>query len=289
MTTINSQEDFLRALSENPQWKDAVRAQLLGEEMLQLPARLAEFVQSTNRNFELVYQRLDRLETDVAEIKTDVAVLKTDVAVLKTDVAELKTDVAELKTDVAVLKTDVAELKTDVAELKTDVAVLKTDVAELKIDGKQANSKLDNIVGSEIERQVHGNIINIASRPLGLTRVRVRRSNLIPMDVDLQNAIQQTEDEGTITAQQADHITESDIILTGFSRAQQSDVHAAVEVSRTIRNGDITRARDRANHLGMVMNASAVAAVVGGIIEPPQKQLADEMNVATILRQELAI
>ena len=282
MTTINSQEDFLRALSENPQWKDAVRAQLLGEEMLQLPARLAEFVQSTNRNFELVYQRLDRLETDVAEIKTDVAVLKTDVAELKTDVAEIKTDVAELKTDVA-------ELKTDVAELKTDVAELKIDVAELKTDGKQANSKLDKIVGSEIERQVHGNIINIASRPLGLTGVRVRRSNLIPMDVDLQNAIQRTEDEGTITAQQADHITETDIILTGFSRTQQSDVHAAVEVSRTIRNGDITRARDRANHLGMVMNVAAVAAVVGGIIEPPQKQLADEMNVATILRQELAI
>ena len=39
MTTMNSQEDFLRALSENPQWKAAVRAQILGEELLQLPAR----------------------------------------------------------------------------------------------------------------------------------------------------------------------------------------------------------------------------------------------------------
>ena len=39
MTTINSQEDFLRALVENPQWKEAVRAQLLGEDLLQLPAK----------------------------------------------------------------------------------------------------------------------------------------------------------------------------------------------------------------------------------------------------------
>ena len=44
MTTINSQEDFLRALSENPEWRAAVRAQILGEELLQLPARFDAFV-----------------------------------------------------------------------------------------------------------------------------------------------------------------------------------------------------------------------------------------------------
>ena len=44
MTTINSQEDFLRALAENPEWKAAVRAQLLDEDLLQLPARFDAFV-----------------------------------------------------------------------------------------------------------------------------------------------------------------------------------------------------------------------------------------------------
>ncbi len=43
MTTINNQEDFLRALEENPQWKTAVRALILGEELLQLPARFNAF------------------------------------------------------------------------------------------------------------------------------------------------------------------------------------------------------------------------------------------------------
>ena len=45
MTTINSQEDFLRALAENPEWQAAVRAQILGEEQLQLPARFDAFVE----------------------------------------------------------------------------------------------------------------------------------------------------------------------------------------------------------------------------------------------------
>ena len=49
MTTINSQEDFWRALRENPEWKEAVRAQILGEEMLHLPAALQELAETVNR------------------------------------------------------------------------------------------------------------------------------------------------------------------------------------------------------------------------------------------------
>ncbi len=45
MTTINSQEDFLRALAENPEWRSAVRAQILGEELLQLPSRFDAFLE----------------------------------------------------------------------------------------------------------------------------------------------------------------------------------------------------------------------------------------------------
>lgn len=44
MTTINTKEDFLRALSENPEWREAVRAQILGDELLQLPVQFQAFV-----------------------------------------------------------------------------------------------------------------------------------------------------------------------------------------------------------------------------------------------------
>ncbi len=57
MTTINSQEDFLRALTENPQWREAVRAQLLGEELLQLPARFEALVERMDAFVEEQKQR----------------------------------------------------------------------------------------------------------------------------------------------------------------------------------------------------------------------------------------
>ena len=43
MTTINSLDDFLQALDANPARWEAVRALILGEELLQLPLRFAAF------------------------------------------------------------------------------------------------------------------------------------------------------------------------------------------------------------------------------------------------------
>ena len=69
MTTINSQEDFLRALRENPEWKEAVRALILGEELLQLPARFNAFVDEQR-------QVNKRVESDISELKTGVGELQ---------------------------------------------------------------------------------------------------------------------------------------------------------------------------------------------------------------------
>ena len=40
MEIINTEADFLRPPSEHLEWKAAVRAQILGEELLQLPVQV---------------------------------------------------------------------------------------------------------------------------------------------------------------------------------------------------------------------------------------------------------
>ena len=69
MTTINSQEDFLRALRENPEWKEAVRALILGEELLQLPTRFNAFVDEQR-------QVNKRVESDIFDLKGSVQELQ---------------------------------------------------------------------------------------------------------------------------------------------------------------------------------------------------------------------
>ena len=49
MVTINTSDDLLRALRENPEWKEAVRREILTEELMNLPARFDKFVGEQRR------------------------------------------------------------------------------------------------------------------------------------------------------------------------------------------------------------------------------------------------
>ena len=101
MTTINSLDDFLQALDDNPQWRDAVRSLILGDDLMQLPSRFDLFVERTEafmersegfmhrtEEFMLRMQRFveqqsalndrmvlrfDRIESDIAAFKGEYA------------------------------------------------------------------------------------------------------------------------------------------------------------------------------------------------------------------------
>ena len=97
MAMINTEADFLRALSEHPEWKASVRAQILGEELLQLPVQFQAFVQQqqqfNDRMQEFVEQQRefndqqqgfndqqqgfnDRFEARMDRIEGDISVVK---------------------------------------------------------------------------------------------------------------------------------------------------------------------------------------------------------------------
>ena len=109
-------QDILTALERHPEWRSALRQQLLGEELLELPALFAKFAAETTR-------RLDLLTADVDTLKKDVATLKSDVSTLKNDVSTLKNDVSTLKNDVGVLKGAHAETKA-----RADIAVIADEL-----------------------------------------------------------------------------------------------------------------------------------------------------------------
>ena len=49
MVTIHTSDDILRLLAENPEWKAAVRREILTEELMNLPARFDQFVGKTEQ------------------------------------------------------------------------------------------------------------------------------------------------------------------------------------------------------------------------------------------------
>ena len=90
MTTINTIDDFLKILDDHPAWLDAVRARIIGHELLQLPSQVnaltrrfdafveyvAAFIQrqdefnAEQRQFnDNANARMNRIESDIAVVK----------------------------------------------------------------------------------------------------------------------------------------------------------------------------------------------------------------------------
>ncbi len=304
MTTIHTTIDLVRALREQPEFMETVRALVLTEELLALPARFDRLVatvdtlaQSVREYTERTDRRLASLETGVGELQTGMGELQTDVAELQTGVGELQTDVGELQTGVGELQTSVGELQTGMGELQTDVGELQTgmgelqtgvgelqtDVGELQTGVGELQTGVGTLNGWFLEQRVRNNLLNIAKDELGLTRGRVLADTTGDIDPQLRAAITEAESQGLVTEDQVDNLEVADVVIRARRTGDRKYVYAVGEISRTIGNNDIDRARDRSDTLATVTGDEVIAIVIGGIIQPPQRALADLRNVRVII------
>ena len=97
-TTINNQDDFLEALRNNPAWREAVRAQILGDELLQLPVRFDAFVQEFETFAQEQTRRLENAENPVQEQSAQTANLRERADRVENDMNTLKGDFARNRT-----------------------------------------------------------------------------------------------------------------------------------------------------------------------------------------------
>ena len=86
---INTSDDLMRLLRENSEFREAVRREILTEELMALPQRFSEYATKTDR-------RLEVIEEDTTNIKATMDVMKADIEVMKTDIGYLKGTTMEL-------------------------------------------------------------------------------------------------------------------------------------------------------------------------------------------------
>ena len=147
---------------------------------------------------------------------------------------------------------------------------------------------IGRLVGAELEREVHANIVSIASRELGLNRVRILQSKIVARGPELQDSIDDAEEQGIISATEGAHLELADIIIRGRRKTDRQECYVVIEVSTAINDRDITRARERSQTLAAIQDAPAIPAVVGGIIAAPQRARADREGVSVIITLRMA-
>ena len=302
-TAMTDIADLVKILREQPEWAETLRAVLLTQELLELPEKLAqltarfeEFVAlqtETNQRVaeqlarlteqqarltEQVAQLTARLEEFIAEQRETNRIVAERLARLEADTAELKATTGRLETDMSELKATTGRLETDVAELKADTAELKSDVTGVKATtGRQAGS-LGRLEGADLERKIQANIAAMLGDRPEFRHPRVLKSIVVPAGSELFDILYPALDAGRIDRRQFRSLLRADIILS-VRDANAQLRYVVIEISRTVHDDDLTRARERADILASASAAPAVALAIGQVIPPPQRRKAQELAV----------
>ena len=289
MTTINDINDFARIIREQPEWGDSIRSLLLSQELLELPVRHAEFVElayermerletalaeladQTSRNFQLAYERMERLETALAELADQTS---RNFQLAYERMERLETALAELADQTSrnfqLVYERLERLETDSAQIKTDMNIVK--------------GRLDNAIGKNYEFEVQKSIGGVVGSQL--RRVRVLKGLPSGPSLEFMDLLDDAEENGVITAEQYMQIQVLDLVLTGRRKTDNAYTYVAAEVSITVGNSDIVRAARRAEILSAVVGQPVTPAVIGAYIDATRTTLANASNVAIFLKPD---
>ena len=249
MTTMDTVEDFLKVLRERPDVREAVRREILTEEILALPQTVAEIATMVRELVRVQAEHTARIES--------------------------------LGTDVKGLKADVKGLKADMVEVKADVKGLKGDVSDLQ-------TKVGGLMGSDLERRILTLLPPLLSQRLGLRRTRtIHHPNLTPsLESAFISSIERAADEERITDSDEERLRVTDLVLHARRKDDDAEVWIAVEASGTIGQDDVDRASQSSAALRAAFEEDAVAVVVGYRIREEDRERAEADGVTVLVVEE---
>lgn len=237
MATFNTVEELFRILDDDPQLLEALRARLLTQELLALPAAHAafvaemrqfaaetrEFVAASNRRFEAIERRLDSMSEDITE--------------LRQDVTRIDRRVIRLGNDFGLFRGSYAE---KAARKSVDTIAIRVGNAK----GIDLDEFTIRTLDSDALKDKARAFPNISDIPQG-DRLSFYESDLIAEVQDLEGEIYYIVVEASYTCDETD--TDRAIshakLLTRFTRKKAYAVVAGVRIDNEIReaveSGDV--------------------------------------------------
>ena len=242
MTTINTIQDLLQLLRDQPQWAEELRGILLSKELQDLPAAVRELAQAVRDGTAATNQRLASLETDTAQLKADTAQLKTDTDQLKTDTAQLRGDMGRLRG---------AEYERRAEDRAVQRTLTQMGFVQPRII-KGPRSGIQPLLSSVLARARNQAVREGRTIPQLSEEANFLNADIIIADLG-------DPDEG--------------------DRRSPPMAYALFEASITADSGDVTRARDRARTLADTLDAQVTPAVLA---DNAPEQVATEAAAAEV-------
>ena len=163
---------------------------------------------------------------------------------------------------------------------------METVTGQLRIQVGNLENQVGHLRGDALENRLSGNIRPLVCQRFGLRWPAILKSRFISLDPALYEQLYAAESGGVITEDQILQLEQADFILSAQRKETRAALYLVVEVSRTVNDGDITRASSRAATLAAATGTETLALVVGNFIPAPQERRARELQVAVIQRPE---
>ena len=258
MVSINTSDDLIQVIRENPDFRATVRRELLTEELLEMPGRL------------------QALTTSVEGLSTTVESLSATVEGLSATVESLSATVEGILRSLGELSATVENLSATTEGHSTAIGVLTDNVAELR--GDVLESKLTNRIPPLIARQFHvRRVYPIWSDGFLPTNTRIE---------EFEKTLEEATDEGKVSDDDETRLRVTDLIVRTQRKSDRSTLWFAVEASGSIHDDDITRAKHSADILKKIFGQDAIPLVYGYRIPGRYRELAEELQVAVLLEMD---
>ena len=242
MATINTIEDLLRLLDENPEWLEALRARLLTRELLELPQTVAN------------------LAAEVAALSEKVAALSAEVAALSAEVRAF-TAATNARFDRVDARFDRVDARFDRVETRLDrvesgIQSIRDDIGPLKAGHAR----------SAAERNAAAIADDLGLRLTGV----LTQSDLY--------ALTDHADTSGIPKNTLRSFNRADLVIEATD-AQGETCYVAVEISFTANGRDTERAVRNAELLARFTGKVAHAVVAGERIDDRIRKLVDSGTI----------
>ena len=178
-------------------------------------------------------------------------------------------------------------MKQDIQDLKEGQTRLEQAHGETAATVSRLESGQNNLYGLVLEQTAARRLVPRICQELRLTRPRVLKSLDMNFPESLSDALYAAAADGRISEEDATAVLLADFIMQGASRDQetgdQTITYVLAEVSGTLNNNDIQRAKERAATLESATETRTIPATAATAIPDIQQARASAGNVQVFL------
>ena len=266
MTTqqVETMNDILRIVREDPEARQQLRALLLTEEILELPAKVAQLTT-------LVEQLTVQVQELTAAQKATDERLAQFIARQEAVNQEQREVNARHEAAIQEIRESMSRMGADIQELLEFKANQEAFNARAEQRFENLETKVDHLLGDNLEARMERAIMPRLARHYGLHSTELLQSQFTLPNANFEQRLNAAITAAKITREQADTLRQADFIVRARREADQAEVFCVVEVSWTVDQHDIARVRTWADILAAAGADNVYPLVVGREIPEPRQ------------------